>query len=62
MMMNNKAQMDEVNLLGIIGGVIGGFIGVFITAKMNGGLFLKFASFAITGIVCYVIASKLVDE
>lgn len=61
-MMNNNGQMDELNIFGIITGVIGGFIGVLITGRMAGGLFLKIASFIITGIVCYFAGAKLIDE
>lgn len=61
-MMNKLGQLDDLNIGGIIGGVIGGMISLIVTAKMGGGLFLKLAGFLMTAVVCYIVASKLIDE
>ena len=60
--MNRLGQLDELNIGGIIGGVLGGMISLIVTAKMSGGIFLKLAGFLITGVVCYMIATKIIDE
>ena len=60
MMMNKHAQ--EINIIGIIGGLIGGAISIIVTKNMGGGLILKLMSCALTGIVCYFVASKIGED
>ena len=61
--MNKNGQLDELNLGGIIGGVIGGFIGLIIASRMgSASIVIKGMSFLISGIACYFVASKIIDE
>lgn len=65
MLENKKGQLelDEPSVwVGLLFGIIGALLGVFITARMDGGLFLKLASAVITGSVCFIVGWKIVDS
>lgn len=55
-------DLDDFNIVGLLFGVIGGFIGLIISARMEGGAFIKIASFVITAVVCYFVGGKIADE
>ena len=61
MLNNKKAQLEEINLVGVIFAIIGGLLSIIITNKMTGGIFLKILGFAITAVVCYFVAGKILD-
>ena len=60
--LSKRGQLDELNMVGVIGGILGGFASVLITKSMGGGIALKLMGFVLTGVVCYFIASKIADD
>lgn len=64
MKLNKRGQIDfdEFSLMGVVFGLVGGMISIIITARMGGGLPTKLIGFAVTGIVCYFVGSKIADE
>lgn len=61
MLMNKRAQLDEINWAAVIFALIAGVVGVIITMRMDGGVFLKVASFVICAVAAYFVSAKIMD-
>ena len=56
--MNKKAQLDEINPVGIIGGLLGGFLAV-VTSKVEINIIFKILTFVFTTLVCYFMVNRM---
>jgi len=57
--MNKKAQFEEINPIGLIGGILGGIVAIIVMSQVEVGLIYKVGSFIGTAIVCYIMVSKI---
>lgn len=56
---SKKAQM---NMGGIIMGVLGAAIGLWMASRMNAGIGLRIVAAAMTGVICYFMASFILNQ
>lgn len=61
-MKNKKAQLDEINPFGIIGGLLGGILSIVVMSKVDVGIIFKIGAFAGTAIVCYFMCNKILGD
>jgi len=57
---SKKAQ--ELSMGGAIMGIVGAGIGFFISKQMQAGIFLSLMSTVVTGVVCYFMASFILNK
>ena len=60
--MNKKGDMDDINWFAVFGGLIGGFISLIVGKSMGGGFFIRILGFIITGVICYFLCDRLLDD
>lgn len=59
---NKKAQFDEINPIGIIGGLLGGVLAIVTMSQVDVGIIFKIGSFVATAVVCYIMTSKILGD
>ena len=60
--MNNKAQFDELNVGGVAMGLIGGAIAIWYASLMSMGIIGRIFIGLVTAVVCYVMASSILNQ
>lgn len=62
--MNKKGQLDfdDISIVGVLGGLIGAGIGIIIAKQTGATVPFRIIAGAICAIVCYFVASKIIEE
>lgn len=59
-------ELDGIDPIAAIGGIAGGLLATMISMQMMGnngfGLFVKFLTFAVSSVVCYMMTAKILDR
>ena len=60
--MNNKAQLDEISPVGIIGGLICGLVAFIVEKNVNVSFVFKVGAFLAGCVVGYLVVAKMADS